>query len=238
MAIEYNISQDEVRGAVNRLVKQRGSWVVGSKVPTAFTYADRAERVVLFPAPKVVVIVPPHLREQAQKQGVVGVPKAKGPEAMVAFTVNPAKALRRFGLDLPASLQSAKIRITPLPSAQVLLELEAQDETEDQARRNAALLTQQINAMADLASGVGNLLGKFGFGGVAVFDMPRVTLKAEGKVVRGRQVLTSAQVGFILGEAEKQLSRMKARRATPKEPPRTNQPAPRTTPQKPAGTPP
>ncbi len=238
MAIEYNISQDEVRGAVNRLVKQRGSWVVGSKVPTAFTYADRAERVVLFPAPKVVVIVPPHLREQAQKQGVVGVPKAKGPEAMVAFTVNPAKALRRFGLDLPASLQSAKIRITPLPSAQVLLELEAQDETEDQARRNAALLTQQINAMVDLASGVGNLLGKFGFGGVAVFDMPRVTLKAEGKVVRGRQVLTSAQVGFILGEAEKQLSRMKARRATPKEPPRTNQPAPRTTPQKPAGTPP
>lgn len=231
MAIEYNIPQDQVRGAVNRLVKQRGSWATGSKVPTAFTYADRAERVVLFPAPKVVVIVPPHLREQAQTQGVVGVPKAKGPEAMVAFTVNPAKALRRFGLELPTSLQSAKIRITPLPSGEVLLELEAQDETDEHARRNATQLTQQINAMADLASGVGNLLGRFGFGGAAVLDMPRVTLKAQGKVIRGRQVLTSAQVGFILGEVEKQLSRMQARRAATKERPSGGPAAPTGAPQ-------
>src|SRR5690606_2610154 len=112
------------------------------------------------------VIVPPHLREQAVKQGIVGVPKAKGPEALVAFTVNPAKALRRFGLDLPTSLESARLRLTPLPNAEVLVEIEARDESAARAQKNAALLTQQLNAIVDLVSGMSNILGSFGFGGL------------------------------------------------------------------------
>lgn len=218
MAIEYNTATEKVRGAVDNLVKQRGTWLSGAKVPTALTYADRAERVIFFPAPKVVVIVPPHLREQAQKQGVVGVPPAKGPEAMVAFTVNPAKALRRFGLELPASLQSAKLRVTPLPSGEALIELEAQDESAASAKQNAATLTQQINGLIELVSGVSNLLGRFGFGGVSAgVDLPRVTLEADGKLIKGRQVLTAAQIGFILGEVERQLSRARARQLGPRE---------------------
>lgn len=215
MAIEYNTSQDKIRNAVNGLVKHRGSWMVGAKVPTALTFADRAERVIMFPAPRVVVIVPPHLREQAQKLGVIGVPKPKGPEAMVASTVNPAKALRRFGLDLPSSLQSAKIRITPLSSGQVLLELEAQDESAAKATENAALLTRQINGVIDLLGGVNDLLGRFGFGGLAAaVDLPRVSLVAEGKTLKGRQVLNQAQVAFVLDRVERQLNRL-----TPRAPP-------------------
>jgi hypothetical protein len=228
MAIEYNTSQDKIRNAVNGLVKQRGSWMTGAKIPTAVTFADRAERVILFPAPKVVVIVPPHLREQAQKQGVVGVPKAKGPEAVVAYTVNPAKAMRRFGVDLPGSLQSAKVRVTPLPGGQVLLELEAQDETAAKATETAALLTRQVNGLLDLLGGVSNLLGRFGFGGLeASMDLPRISLEADGKVVKGRQVLSQAQVGFILDRVERELNRYARRRlpaATPSSAPKAAPP--------------
>lgn len=219
MAIEYNTSQDEIRGAVNGLVKQRGSWMTGAKVPTAITFADRAERVILFPAPKVVVIVPPHLREQAQKQGVAGVPKAKGPEAMVASTVNPAKALRRFGLDVPSSLQSAKIRITPLDGGRVQLELEALDESADKAQQTAALLTRQVNGMLDVVRGVGGVFGRLGFGGLAAAaDLPRISLEADGKTVKGRQVLSQAQVAFLLDRVERELNMIAARRATKAEP--------------------
>lgn len=226
MAVEYNTSQDKIRKAVDGLVKQRGSWLAGTKVPTALTFADRAERVILFPAPKVVVIVPPHLREQAQKQ-VVGVPPAKGPEAMVAYTVNPAKALSRFGVQLPASLQSAKVRITPMAGGQVLLELEAQDESAEKAAANADLLTRQINGLLSLLGGVSDLLGRFGFGGLgAAVELPQVTLEADGKAIRARQVLNQTQVAFVLDRAERELNRYVARKA-----PRSgNPPAPKVTP--------
>lgn len=205
MAIEYNTSQDKIRAAVNGLVKKRGSWLAGSKIPTAFTYADRADRVVLFPAPKVVVVVPPHLREQAQ-QGVTGVPKAKGPEALVASTVNPARALRRFGLDLPASLQSAKLRLTPLESGKVLLELEAQDESAAKATETAALLTKQIDVLLSSLSSVFELAGRFGFSGLAAgADLPRVKFEADGKRIKAQQTLAPAHIAFILDRLERHL---------------------------------
>lgn len=212
MAIEYNTSQDKIRAAVNGLVKRRGSWMVGSKIPTALTFADRAERVILFPGPKVLMVVPPHLREQAQRQGAIGVPKAKGPEAMVASTVNPAKVLRRFGVDIPATLQSATIRLTPLADGGALLELEARDESEARAKETANLLTTQINAAVDALSSVSGLANMFGFRGLAeVASLPRVTLSADGKKVKGRQVLTQSQVTFILGQVEREFMRWQAR---------------------------
>lgn len=216
IAIEYNTSGDKIRSAVNGLVKRRGSWVTSAKIPTALTFADRAERAILFPAPKVVVIVPPHLREQAQNQGVVGVPKAKGPEAMVASTVNPAKALRRFGIEVPASLQSAKIRVTPLSEGRVLLELEAIDESAAKAKETAELMTRQVNALVDVVSGLSSALGRFGFGGLAAAaDLPKISLQADGKTVKGSQVLSQTQVAFVLDRIEREINRIAARRTAP-----------------------
>lgn len=228
MAIEYNTPQEKIREAVNGLVKQRGSWMTGVKVPTALTYADRAERVIFFPAPKVIVVVPPHLREQAK--GVTGVPKAKGPEAMVASTVNPAKVLRRFGVDIPASLQSAKVRLTPLADGGALLELEAKDESAAQAKQTAALLTTQINASIDVLGSVSGIAGIFGFKQLAeVASLPHVKLTADGTNVKGRQVLSQDQVSFILGQVERELARWQARHApaaSPAKPAPATNPAP------------
>lgn len=222
MAIDYNTSQDKIRAAVNGLVKQRGSWLTGSKIPTALTWADRAERVILFPGPKTIMVVPPHLREQAQRQGVVGVPKAKGPEAMVAFTVNPAKVLRRFGVDIPATLQSATVRLTPLDDGGALLELEARDESEARAKETAQLLTTQINATVDALGSVSGIASMFGFRGLAeVATLPHVKLTADGNKVKGRQVLSQSQVTFILGQVERELMRWQARHAPAPSPAKT-----------------
>lgn len=243
MAIDHRVSQDKMRAAVNELVKKRGQWLTGTKFPVAVTYADRAERVVLLSSPTSVMVVPPHLQEQAVKQGETHIPKAKGEEAVVASVSNPSKALRRFGLEVPASLQLAKLRVTPLSQGGVLLELDAQDESEAAARQTAVALTRSINATLDMISGVSDLLGRFGFGGLAAgADLPRVTLRSGGKWVRASQVLSEAQVKFILDRLERQLVRPRAepvRAPSPvlnPAPARTSNPASTSAPSKPAAS--
>jgi hypothetical protein len=212
MAIDHRVGQDKMRVAVNDLVKKRGRWLTGTKVPVAVTYADNAERVILLSSARSVMVIPPHLQAQALQQGETHIPKAKGEEAMVASVSNPSKALRRFGIEVPASLKLAKLRVTPLSKGEVLLELDAQDESEAAARQTAVELTRTINATLDMISGVSDLLGRFGFGALAAgADLPRVKLRADGKWVRSSQVLTEAQVAFILDRLERQLVRARPR---------------------------
>lgn len=227
MAIDHRVAPDKMRGAVNELVKKRGHWLTGTKVPAALTYADRAERVVLLTSPRSVMVIPPHLQEQALKQGETHIPKAKGEEAMVASVSNPAKALRRFGLEVPASLKLVKLRITPLSKGEVLLELDAQDESESAAQLTAVELTRNINATLDVIRGASGLLGRFGFGGLAAAaDLPAVKLRADGKWVRSSQVLTEAQVTFILDRLERQLLLSRPSPAAKAAPAASNRPTP------------
>jgi hypothetical protein len=214
MAIDHRVAPDKMRGAINELVKKRGRWLTGTKVPVAFTYADNAERVILLSSARSVMVIPPHLQTQALNQGETHIPNAKGEEAVVASITNPSKALRRFGLEVPASLKLAKLRVTPLAKGEVLLELDAQDESEVTARQTAAELTRTINATLDMISSVSGILGRFGFGALAGgAELPRVKLRADGKWVRSSQVLTEAQVAFILDRLERQLVRRKVQPA-------------------------
>ena len=227
MAIAYNTSPDVMRASVDALVKNHGKWLTDAPVPAALTFADRSERLVFFPAPQLVMVVPPHLKEQAFRDKFTGIPAAKGPEAMVAFVSEPRKALRRFGVDVPQSVRSAKLRITPLSDGRVRLELDAEDESEESARVTATRVSQGINATIDLVSGVSDLLGRFGFGGVAAgASLPRVRLRAEGKWVRGQQVLTESQVSFILDRVERQLLRPARIQPTPSSKPNSPRPQP------------
>lgn len=224
MAIDHRVAPDKMRGAVNELVKKRGRWLTGTKVPVALTYADRAERVVILSSARSVMVIPPHLQQQALAQGETHIPKPRGEEAMIASVTNPSKALRRFGVEVPASLKVAKLRITPLAKGEVLLELDAQDESESAAQQTAADLTRSINATLDMISGVSDLLGRFGFGALAAgADLPRVKMRADGKWVRSSQVLTESQVAFILDRLERQLVQ---RRLAPAPKPPASRPAP------------
>ncbi len=231
MAIDHRVGQEKMRGAVNELVKKRGRWLTGTKIPVAVTYADHADRVVLLSSAHSVMVIPPHLQDQALKQGETHIPQAKGEEAVVASVTNPSKALRRFGVEVPASLKLAKLRVTPLAKGEVLLELDAQDESETAAKQTAVELTRSINATLDVIGGVSDLLGRFGFGALAAgADFPRVKLRADGKWVRASQVLTEAQVAFILDRLERQLVRS---RPAPSATPSTTRSAPSRVPAKP-----
>jgi hypothetical protein len=231
--LQYNTKPELVKAAIDKLVKRQGEWLSRSKVPVARAYADRAERVFILPKPGLVVVVPPSKKDEMLAIRDVGIPSPKGPEAMEATLVNPHKPLARYGLAIPKSVKDARLRITPLPGGEVKVELQAEDESPEQAERTAREVSTAINAVADLSAGFSGLLELAGLG--PTVRLPRIKLHTRGSEVWGEQVLTREQVDFLLTQLERQAllwSQARERRSRPKP---TTTAVPRTLPATPRG---
>lgn len=215
IALTYNTERRVVRQAIDRLVKREGRWLKDAPMPAAIARADRAERLIIMPPSKSVMIVPPRLRKQAFRSQGLSIPDPKGPEALVAFTVQPSKALARFGLNIPKSVAQASLRLTPLVDGGALVEVSADDESPERARSTATAVERDLNGIIDLISGVSNVLSRFGFGALTQgARLPKVELQAKGKQIWGQVRLDAQQVNFLLDRIERQL-RANSRRAGP-----------------------
>lgn len=222
VALQYNTKAEPIRAAIDQLVKRRGRWLESTPIPMALAEADRAERLFLMPAGRLVLVVPPRLQKQAVKMKV-GIPDPIGPEALVASMREPRAALARLGLQIPETTRDALLRITPLENGQILIELTAQEESPEAAKRTAQTVAQAVNSFVELVSSASSLLSQFGFGGLkGGVTFPKITLEAHGKEIRGRQILSQAHADFILDRVERQLalrSKAPAPRVAP--PPKT-----------------
>ena len=215
--LKLNVGGSRVREAIDAIVKadtEHGEWF-DAGIPAATAYADRAPRVFVMPAPNVVVVVPPTAKEAALKLPKnLSIRKAAGPEVLWAYAVNPWRPARMLRLDLPKTIRSAQVWVTPADGGGALVDVEAEDESPDAAERDAAAIMTLINQNLALADTIGSILG-----GVLGVQAPKlvdkVELHAEGSKIRGSAVLTEQQLELVFSQLEPLLTP----RRTPRIPP-------------------
>ncbi len=201
--VEYGVPRATIKNAIDRIVARepRGQWFDGP-TPAALAHADRADRVFVLPKKKIVLMVPPHLKDDAiEKAPSMSFPSIGGKAAAVAFIKNPSHALRGLGLgvDLPHGIDSASVSVTPADDGGATLDIIAIDASPEAASDDAALLTQAINALTQRDVGA---LGALLFGGQTLSLIERVSLVADGKKIEGTARITPRQLDRILGFAE------------------------------------
>jgi hypothetical protein len=201
--LQYSVPTAVVRQAVDAIVKRepKGEWL-STKVPAARARADRSDRIFVLPKGHLLLMVPPHLQDDAIKKAPsLSFPAVGGQAAVVAFLGTPWRAF--LGLNLPAeipkSIASATLTVTAAEDGGAVIHIDAVDESPGAAQSDASLLTRIINVLTQRNVGaVGALL----FGGKTLSLIEPVDLQAEGKIIRGDARVTARQLDRILGFAE------------------------------------
>jgi hypothetical protein len=207
--LEYKVPRSTMRKAVDTLVNRepKGEWF-DSKIPAARARADRADRVFVLPNSRLLLMVPPHLKDDAiAKAPGLGLPPLGGRAAAIAFIATPWRALLglRVPVQVPKTIGSASITITPTDDGGAILHVEAVDESPDSAKADASLLTRAINAVTQQNLG---RLGSLFLGAETLSFIEPIDLRADGKTIKGDARVTPKQLSRLIGFAEGWLDSM------------------------------
>jgi len=230
--LQFNISQERVRAAVDLLVARdpEGSWEEGA-VPVAHAHADRAERAFVLRSPKLVIVTPPSALESAKTTRLKAIPGPKDDELARIYLATPWRAFLGLPVVIPKSIRSAVLRLAPRPDGGIVIDVLAHDETEPLARADAQALTAALAAATSLDLGV---FGAVLFGSSQKKFIEKGSFEPDGTDIRGEIVLTRAQVETVLELAGGLLGgrpRPRASASTPPAPPPVaSTPAPATSP--------
>jgi hypothetical protein len=228
--IEYGVSQATMRQAIDAIVSRPppGEWL-DEKIPVARARADRAERLFVLPKGKTLLMVPPHLKDDAvSKAASLRVPPVKGNAALVAYIATPWRMLLgvRSPADIPHSIASVSLTVEPREDGGAVIHISGVDESPEAAQKNAATLTSAVNLLTQRDVGA---LGSLLFGGEKLSLIEPVELHADGKKIVGDAIVTRKQLDRIIGFAEGWLDSMQSRRAPQTAPPSGGTPAVPTT---------
>jgi hypothetical protein len=193
--IQHNVGQARMHDALDAIVHadpEHGEWL-DAGVPAATAYADRAPRVLVMPSPKVVVVVPPNLKDAALGLKRVRIPNPSGPAVVYGYAVTPWRPARAAGIALPHSLAWAKVWVTPSDGGGAVVEAEAEDESPEAATKHAEELNLQIQDALSMAASV-SLLGQMFLGTRATRWVENIELHADGNKIRGTATLTEEQL--------------------------------------------
>lgn len=195
VVIQHNTSEQKMRQAVDALVKRdpQGKWLT-EKVPAAVARADRAQRYFVFPGPHVVVVAPPSAAQSALSLGPKArIPAPKGGEAMTAYVVTPWRVFMGMPFSVPRTIKWVRVRVIPRADGGVVAEIEAEDESDDTAARDAKYIEQQLNNVAHINLGVLSVL----LGHQSSNFIERVSFTNDGKTVRGTLSADASQVSML-----------------------------------------
>jgi hypothetical protein len=203
VVVSYNVTQATMHKAVDGIVNHppKGEWL-DAPIPAARAHADRADRIFVLPKSKIVLMVPPHLKDDAiAKAPRMAFPAIGGDAAVVAFIAKPWRATMglRVPVELPHSIASVSLSLSPSADGGAVLHVDAVDESPEIAQADAALLTRAINTLTQQNVGA---LGALLFGGQTLSLIEPVELKAVGKSIRGDATVTPRQLERLLGFAE------------------------------------
>jgi hypothetical protein len=191
--LKLNVPDDQVRAAVDALVKSdpEGGWL-DAGVPQATAHADRAPRVFTLPSPGIVVVTPPgSVAESAtQLPRNYNLREGKGDEVASAKVKTPWRALRGI-FAAPKSISVARVRLTPTPTRGAVIDIEAEDESPEQAAEDAVYLGNAVTAATQLS-----VLG------FTTRFVDRVEFSAQGSTIIGKLVLSEQQLLTALDFAE------------------------------------
>jgi hypothetical protein len=201
--LSYNVSQAAMRKAVDGIVNHepKGEWL-DAPIPVARAHADRADRIFVLPKSKIVLMVPPHLKDDAiSKAPHMGFPSIGGDAALVAFIAKPWRATMglRVPVEVPRTIASVSLSLSPTSDGGATLHVDATDASPEAAQADAATLTQAINAVTQQNVGA---LGALLFGGQTLSLIEPVDLRAVGKSIRGDAKVTPRQLERLVGFAE------------------------------------
>jgi hypothetical protein len=203
VVLSYNVSQAAMRKAVDGIVNHepKGEWL-DAPIPAARAHADRADRIFVLPKSKIVLMVPPHLKDDAiSKAPHLAFPSVGGEAALVAFISKPWRATMglRVPVEVPRTIASVSLSLAPTSEGGATLHIDATDESPEAAQADAATLTSAINAVTQQNVGA---LGALLFGGQTLSLVEPIDLRAVGKSVRGDAKVTPRQLERLVGFAE------------------------------------
>jgi len=208
--LRHHVPASRMHTAVDALVRadRAGGMWLDAPVPAAAAHADGAERRFILANPTTVIVAPPSAYAGALAAGkMVHLLPSSGPEAAMIYLATPWRAFLGWPVQVPQSIKWARIRITPTDDGGATAELEAEDDSEEHARDDAAYLTRTANALSQLNLGLlGSLLGqqthKF---------IEHVAFDSSGKTIRGQAQITAAQLSSALDMASAFLADRQAR---------------------------
>jgi hypothetical protein len=199
--LKYNVGQQDMEAAIDSLVQRSsGHWLPG---PTraASARADRAERVFAFIAPDLLAIVPPSAQRDALRRRPKGLtfPPIPGGAVLTAFIQTPHKVYTGLPFRFPETFQWVKASVTPAEDGGAIASIEAQDESEAEAKVNADWLERSVIAMTS-PRGLMAAAAQFLYGGDKFVE--EVSFEADGSKIRGTLRLTASQLNIILSMVE------------------------------------
>ena len=195
IVLQYNVEDSKVEEAISMLMAQGtppGRWLATRNgVKMGRVRLDRAARVVAFPAPHLLVIVPPQLAEQTAKlDPKTHFPPSDGAELMSAYIATPWRALLGLPLHIPKSIKWARLRVLADQHG-ATLHVDAAEESPATAAASAKYLTRAVLAATHL--NLGFFERRF---------IKSAEFHAEGKLIRGKVELTLRQLSSLVRMAQ------------------------------------
>lgn len=186
-----------IRSAVRVVVDRsgdRGGWLdAGAFAARAF--ADRADRVIVMPAPSILAVVPPDGLDQALR--VRSIPAGKRNQILVGYMRTPRNAFRGFPIDIPATLDGLRFSIDVTADGGADVRIDVKDKDAATASADATRLAEDLDRVSFVS---------LAFSRLRLFDP--VSLRAEGDRIRGEAHLTEQQLKTILSLVATQVDMM------------------------------
>ena len=191
VVLRYTVSEAKMRAAVNVLAARSqppGTWAERNGVRYVKIHADRADRYVVMPQPRVLVVVPLDGLEQAVGLRTARFPSGEGDGTAVLLDLKtPRNAFRGTPVDIPATIAWVKLAFKLMPDGGADVRIDAEDASETAARQDATMLSEQVEKAAVI---------RVLFVQQRLFDS--VTFRAEGTHVRAETHFTQSQLNTIL----------------------------------------
>lgn len=188
--LRVNVAHDKLHKAVDALVQRdgQGIWLDGG-VPAARMHADRSERLIVLPAPQIVVVAPPSAEKHALSLGPgLKFPNPKGNEALTSYVVTPWRAFIGIPFEIPKSIKWVRMKIVTTSDGGAIAELVAEDESAESASKHAEELAKNIDRVTHPTV----------FGVQVVALLEPVSFKAVGSEIHGTVVATPKQLSRLL----------------------------------------
>jgi hypothetical protein len=151
--LEYKTDQKAIRRAVDALVQGTAGahWETEKKKPVAYLAAAGAERVIILYPNHGVAILPP--KPAKQLIGLAQLPDLATPTSddeilqVMLRTPYRVRAFRRQGVDLPKSIELARVFVAGTPTGGAKVRLELDDSSPELATQHAPELERDLSKL-------------------------------------------------------------------------------------------
>jgi hypothetical protein len=192
--LKTNVPSTRVKSAVDSLVQRdpAGTWL-DAGVPAARAAADNAERLIVLPAPDIVVIAPPGVQQQALSLGPkLGFPSPQGTEALTTYVITPWRAFVGIPFEVPKTIKWVRMKVTANSDGGATAVIVAEDESPQLAEEDAKLLSERLNRVTNPSVVV------FGRTVLSQSILDPVTFTAKGAEIHGSVTVPKKKLESLL----------------------------------------